>query len=455
MMKPLLAACALFLLCVPAWHAQGENARLRAAYAECDITPKEMLPLWRYHGAPGPLPTASGTLDPLLAKVLIIASEQHRVALVSLDLGRPPEAKLMQRIMDNTGLPFVMLVATHTQNAPVLDAVLPVTPEDAQGQALKRYYGELEGLLVNAINDAQVRLEPVQLGSRTVQLSGIQQPEEPGGRRPADGACMIVKLETAAKTTLATWINFACHPDTRPSEDLRYSADFPGVLTAKVQSATGAPCLFLQGAAYRQYAAPPKDTVAPENATAAVGHEFAQQIIPAVQQLACVAARQPNLSYASGLVRTPARPNLSNPSVLLEVNNLLGPERAAAYLPRYKGNRIALTAATCLINDRLLLVGLSGEFTAQAASSIRLQHNTLDVAVLGYCNGYDFVFPGLHEVLPADDARPEHQAWAASDAAGGIVKSIREDITPNLARATIAPTLKRRPQHDSTEAVEP
>lgn len=42
-------------------------------------------------------------------------------------------------------------------------------------------------------------------------------------------------------------------------------------MTAKIQAATGAPCLFLQGAAYRQYAAAPQDAVAPEHLTAAVG----------------------------------------------------------------------------------------------------------------------------------------------------------------------------------------
>lgn len=110
----------------------------------------------------------------------------------------------------------------------------------------------------------------------------------------------------------------------------------------------------------------------------------------------CAPSATPNLAFVGGYLRTASKPNLKNPSIAVDLANQLGPERAASYLSRYIGSRIPVSATACLINDRLLLVGLSGEFTSQAANHIRLQHNTLDVCVFGYCNGYDFVFPGIY-----------------------------------------------------------
>ena len=60
-------------------------AALRAGTAKVDITPAGAEPLWGYEDRVKP---ATGTLDPLYARVLVLEAGDKRLALVTLDLGR-------------------------------------------------------------------------------------------------------------------------------------------------------------------------------------------------------------------------------------------------------------------------------------------------------------------------------------------------------------------------------
>jgi hypothetical protein len=69
----------------------------------------------------------------------------------------------------------------------------------------------------------------------------------PGGT--ADDT-LIVGRATAEKTgsLLGTVVNYACHPTTLAWENTLISPDYVGAMREVVESATGGPCLFLQGA---------------------------------------------------------------------------------------------------------------------------------------------------------------------------------------------------------------
>src|SRR5690606_7005809 len=56
------------------------------------------------------------------------------------------------------------------------------------------------------------------------------------------------RITDTAGALMATIVNYACHPTTLAWENRHISPDFPGALRELVQQATGAPCLFLQGA---------------------------------------------------------------------------------------------------------------------------------------------------------------------------------------------------------------
>src|SRR5215471_334984 len=61
-------------------------ATLKAGVVKVDITPPPGVSLWGFSDRKSP---ATGTLDPLYARVLVVEAGDKRVALISVDLGRP------------------------------------------------------------------------------------------------------------------------------------------------------------------------------------------------------------------------------------------------------------------------------------------------------------------------------------------------------------------------------
>src|SRR4051812_11956604 len=64
----------------------GWGAMLRAGVERVEITPSTGVPLWGFSDRKSP---ATGTLDPLYARVLVLEAGSRSLALVTLDLGRP------------------------------------------------------------------------------------------------------------------------------------------------------------------------------------------------------------------------------------------------------------------------------------------------------------------------------------------------------------------------------
>lgn len=63
----------------------------------------------------------------------------------------------------------------------------------------------------------------------------------------ADDTVLVARV-TAGERTLATVVNYACHPTTLAWDNTLISPDFPGTTRELIEAHTEAPCLFLQGA---------------------------------------------------------------------------------------------------------------------------------------------------------------------------------------------------------------
>jgi len=68
----------------------------------------------------------------------------------------------------------------------------------------------------------------------------------PGG--VADETVLVARVTGRDSRPLATIVNYACHPTTLAWENTLISPDYVGAMREVVEAATGAPCLFLQGA---------------------------------------------------------------------------------------------------------------------------------------------------------------------------------------------------------------
>jgi hypothetical protein len=66
--------------------------------------------------------------------------------------------------------------------------------------------------------------------------------------QPADDTVLVARISEEGGMLRATVVNYACHPTTLAWQNSLISPDFPGAMREVVENATGAPCLFLQGA---------------------------------------------------------------------------------------------------------------------------------------------------------------------------------------------------------------
>ncbi len=64
----------------------------------------------------------------------------------------------------------------------------------------------------------------------------------------ADDTLLVARLSDVDGNTVATVVNYACHPTTLAWDNTLISPDFVGAMREVVEGATCAPCLFLQGA---------------------------------------------------------------------------------------------------------------------------------------------------------------------------------------------------------------
>ena len=70
---------------------------------------------------------SQGALDPLMAKAIVIAAGDDKVALVGIDLGRGPTEAMMktirQEIADKAGIHHVLITGSHTHHGPVIELI--------------------------------------------------------------------------------------------------------------------------------------------------------------------------------------------------------------------------------------------------------------------------------------------------------------------------------------------
>jgi neutral ceramidase len=382
--KPVLSAlvglsCGLILACCP-----GRAEGLAAGAATVDITPPTGFPMWGYgarHDAP-----STGVLDPLRARALVLAVGPQRLALVSLDLGRAPTrhvtAAIRARVRDAAGVSQVFLVASHTHHGPVLEL-------DTWPDRKDPYTRRLEGKLVDVITEAARTLRPARLGiaSREVALNRNRHSHRPD--KPVDRELLVLRVEDEAGKPIACAVNFAAHPTMQDVKQRKFSADYPGALAELVEKETGAPCLFLQGAAGDLSTNP-----GPERGPTAFGQALGREVVRLAATIRCSALDKPTLQSAEEDFRFRPRVDLGNPLVKRAFVAAFFPDLVNFYEREYReGVRPHLSVA--LLDGRIGFVGVSGEFFCSHALSLKRRARLEHLFFLGYCNDYQQYFPTI------------------------------------------------------------
>jgi hypothetical protein len=135
----------------------GTAQSFKAGVARADITPAPGVELWGYSNRSGP---ATGTLDPLFARVLVLDDGRQTVAVVTLDLGRsfgqPQMNFVRERVRQAHRVSDVMFIASHTHSGPVIDEDYDEIPQ-WERQALER--------IIQAIGAAQQQKVEARIGT--------------------------------------------------------------------------------------------------------------------------------------------------------------------------------------------------------------------------------------------------------------------------------------------------
>jgi hypothetical protein len=358
---------------------------LRAGAARADITPPTGHPMWGY-AARKDAPCV-GVLGRLQARALVLAAGDERIALVSLDLGRaPPRAStsaIRSRVRVAAGVEHIFLVASHTHHGPVLEL-------DRWPTEKTSYVRELERKLADLIVEANKALKPARLGvaSKEVALNRNRHSKRPDA--PVDRELLVLRVEDSEGRPVAHAVNFAAHPTMLPAATLKFSPDYPGALCALVEKETGAPCLFLQGAAGDLSTQPPPGEAGPEKFGQALGREA----LALARSIRCEPADKPVLKVREDDFAFAGRLDLNNPVVAAALSRAFFPELIAFYQREYReGVRPHLT--TALLDGRIGFVGVSGEFFCGHALALKRRARLPHLFFLGYCNDYQQYFPTI------------------------------------------------------------
>jgi hypothetical protein len=357
---------------------------MRAGAAAADITPPVGFPMWGYaarHDGP-----STAVLDPLKARAVVLAVQSTKLAIVSLDLGRPPTRSSTQSIRDRLradGITDLMLIASHTHHGPILEL-------DTWPDAKAPYTRILEDKLIELIRAADRAAQPARWGIAAKETSFNRNRQSKRPEPPVDQLLSVVRIETLESKPIAHLVHFAAHATMHPASLFQFSADWPGAMAGLVEKETSAPCLFLQGAAGDLSANSPPGVRGPTAFGETVGRAALEQI----KSIKCDTQTRPELSVHAESFTFRPRLDVSSPLVQAALSRMFFPDLVAFYEREYKeGVRPQMTVA--LLDGKLGLVGLSGEPFCGHALSLRRRARLDHVLLCGYCNDYQQYFPTI------------------------------------------------------------
>jgi hypothetical protein len=181
-----------------------------------------------------------------------------------------------------------------------------------------------------------------------------------------------------------------------PSSTLKFSADYVGAMKAAIEKETGAPAIFMQGAAGDQSVN--RELVAgQQNAYQAFGQALAREAVKLAQSLQPQEVKQPTLQVREERFKFTSRTDLNNPIIRAVYEKAFFPELIPNFVDEYAdGVRPRLTVA--LLNNEIALVGASGEFFSNHAIRLKERARVKQLFFFGYCNGYHQYFPTIEAV---------------------------------------------------------
>lgn len=409
---------------------------LEAGVARIDITPVTGLAMSGFAARKSP---SAGVLDPLYARVLVLRSGSRSFGLVVYDLigtlDKNTSCWLKKEISSRTGLGEVIFIATHTHSGPQIK-------DEEKIEDLPDWERAICNKTIDAFQEAYRALKPVRIGTgwgaadltynrikvqadRRVEMIWENHQKTPLG--PVDQTVGVIRIDDLEGNPVAILVNYACHPVILGSDNLLYSADFPGVLCRELQkNVKGNPlCIFINGACGDMNPYYADENEKPKERIEEVGRELAQEAARITEKIT-------------------TRPYAEDSTILWQIKyyNAAGrwdTEKWKALEPNEKtwkmienmGEKekdLNLPLSLVLITPEIGLVGLPGEFFCGFQEEIRARSPVDFLFIAGYTNGGFGYFPTIDAAVKGgyganDEAtytRPGTGEYLAVEAAVGL-----------------------------------
>lgn len=240
------------------------TSSFRAAVVKVDVTPKTPQMLLGYGER-----ESTGVHDRLFHRIVVLDDGVTQFYLVSSDFGviamseYDKVAEQLQRRLGINPLNFWWTL-THTHSAPEIgppDLLESFMRERFKHEIDTVYASFVETALINGIIEARNKLSPARLGvgwgfsmanmnRRAVDIDGkavgtvSMNPEGATDRRIG-----LLRIDYEDGSPMALIANYPIHGTVLGSANLQVSADAPGIVAEYVEEKTGAPMLFINGAA--------------------------------------------------------------------------------------------------------------------------------------------------------------------------------------------------------------
>ena len=405
------ALAVLVVLLGAAISAQGTT--FKAAVAKVDITPPPGLPMYGFFDRIQANRSATGTLDPLYARVLVLEAGEKRFALVTLDLGRtfgePLLKELRQQISAAANISFLMITASHTHSGPnILDEYPGGNPPPWEKSAIEKIAG--------AVTQASQHLVPAKVGTGTGEVEiGYNRRQvrsngtvtmlwtNPGKQPtlPVDPTVLVMRIDDLEGEPLAIVVNYSCHPVVLGSDNLQYSADFVGVMAHRVEQAFGNRpiCLFVQGA---------DGDINPYYATTALkdgavvrrdwtGEQLGDEAARVAKKIRPQAPTRPTIEFSDDVLPFHLRwePRAFRQGLLAKYGLKIFEDHADLLAHDPPPDHLDLHVTTLLLNKEIAVVGLPGEPFVNFQMDWRARCPVQAAFLAGYSNGYFDYFPTI------------------------------------------------------------
>ena len=236
----LLFAAAVLLLI-----SQTPNAcaSFRAAIAVRDVTPDPLLPV---SGGIGPSRPTTKKYGQLTVRALVLENNNTRVAICSTDfLGFP--GLLCEKVRRQVrGIPpqNILIAATHNHSGP---DCYGFPNRDGKTSADLKYLDHVCNKLAQAINQAAAQLQPAHIKIATDRAQG-KIAYNYYAEKLFDPRCSVIQAIDHKGKSIATLINYACHPEVIGSDQGILCPDFVGPLYDRIAQEGGGTGIFINGA---------------------------------------------------------------------------------------------------------------------------------------------------------------------------------------------------------------